>query len=130
MLYLLYRVITHDESASIAGLPIRRLSQGEIWAGNAQGVKCVVRYEVSHAAPCDTWGGFYWMTNMLVGQRKAWIDRWEHGEIPPLAALGVPCSPIWMTEWIANKNSESWRMSVGIELLCSWTEWRDSKIKK
>jgi hypothetical protein len=64
---------------------------------------------------------------MLVKQRESWVKQWELGDVPTLARLGVTVSSDLRQQWRDNWQSEGWRMAKGMEMLCSWLEWRDKK---
>jgi len=71
--------------------------------------------------------GYFMGHIMLVKQRESWVKQWESGDVPTLAQLGVTVSDDLRQEWRDNWRSEGWRMAKGMEMLCSWLEWRDKK---
>lgn len=71
--------------------------------------------------------GYFMGCIMLVKQRESWVKQWESGDVPTLAQIGVNVGDDIRQQWRDNWQSEGWRMAKGMEMLCSWLEWRDKK---
>lgn len=58
---------------------------------------------------------------MLVDERNSWRDAFKQGDGPDVYYLDL---------YRENRNSESWRMSGCVEVLCEYVLYLESKIEE